>query len=35
MAEKRGIPKDKLIGTIMNCGFTQLVGPTYQSNTTF
>jgi methylmalonyl-CoA mutase N-terminal domain/subunit len=35
MAEKRGIPKEKLIGTIMNCGFTQLVGPTYQSNTTF
>jgi methylmalonyl-CoA mutase N-terminal domain/subunit len=35
MAEKRGIPKEALIGTIMNCGFTQLVGPTYQSNTTF
>jgi methylmalonyl-CoA mutase N-terminal domain/subunit len=35
MAERRAIPKDALIGTIMNCGFTQLVGPTYQSNTTF
>jgi len=35
MAEKRGIPREALIGTIMNCAFTQLVGPTYQSNTTF
>jgi methylmalonyl-CoA mutase N-terminal domain/subunit len=35
LADKRGIPLDRLIGTIMNCGFTQLVGPTYMSNTTF
>ncbi len=35
LARQRGTPLDRLIGTIMNCGFTQLVGPTYQSNTTF
>ncbi len=35
LAQARGTPVDKLIGTIMNCAFTQLVGPTYQSNTTF
>lgn len=35
LAQARGVPLEKLIGTIMNCGFTQLVGPTYQSNTTF
>ncbi len=35
LAQARGIPLDKLIGTIMNCGFTQLVGPNYQANTTF
>ena len=35
LASARGVPLDKLIGTIMNCGFTQLVGPNYQANTTF
>ncbi len=35
LAEKRGIPPDRLIGTIMNCAFTQLVGPTYLANTAF
>lgn len=35
MAKQRGIPWEKLIGTIMNCAITQFVGPTYQSNTTF
>jgi methylmalonyl-CoA mutase N-terminal domain/subunit len=35
LAEKRGIPIDRLIGTIMNCAFTQLVGPTYLANTAF
>lgn len=35
MARERGVPWDKLVGTIMNCAITQLVGPTYQSNTTF
>jgi methylmalonyl-CoA mutase N-terminal domain/subunit len=35
LAEKRGIPADQLIGTIMNCAFTQLVGPTYLANTAF
>jgi methylmalonyl-CoA mutase N-terminal domain/subunit len=35
LAQARGVPLEKLIGTIMNCGFTQLVGPNYQANTTF
>jgi methylmalonyl-CoA mutase N-terminal domain/subunit len=35
MAKEQGIPWEKLIGTIMNCAFTQLVGPTYQANTAF
>jgi methylmalonyl-CoA mutase N-terminal domain/subunit len=35
LAKERGIPWEKLIGTIMNCALTQLVGPTFQSNTTF
>ena len=35
LAKERGIPWEKLIGTIMNCALTQLVGPTYQSNTSF
>lgn len=35
LANERGIPWEKLIGTIMNCPLTQLVGPTYQSITTF
>jgi methylmalonyl-CoA mutase N-terminal domain/subunit len=35
MAQERGIPWEHLIGTIMNCALSQLVGPTFQSNTTF
>ncbi len=35
LAQARGVPIEKLIGTIMNCAFTQLVGPNYQANTTF
>jgi methylmalonyl-CoA mutase N-terminal domain/subunit len=35
LAKRRGIPWDKLIGTIMNCPLTQFVGPTYQAITTF
>jgi len=35
LAKKRGIPWEKLIGTIMNCPLTQFVGPTFQANTTF
>src|SRR4030043_2463690 len=35
MAKERGIPWENLIGTIMNCPFTQLVGPTFQANTAF
>jgi len=35
LARERGIPWEKLIGTIMNCAITQFVGPTYQANTTF
>ncbi|MCX8022067.1 MAG: acyl-CoA mutase large subunit family protein [Syntrophorhabdaceae bacterium] len=35
MAEERGIPWDRLTGTIMNCAITQYVGPTLQSNMTF
>ena len=35
LAKERGIPFEKLIGTIMNCPLTQFVGPTYQANTTF
>jgi methylmalonyl-CoA mutase N-terminal domain/subunit len=35
MAREQGIPWEKLIGTIMNCPFTQLVGPTFQANTDF
>jgi methylmalonyl-CoA mutase N-terminal domain/subunit len=35
LAQARGVPLETLIGTIMNCGFTQLVGPNYQANTTF
>jgi methylmalonyl-CoA mutase N-terminal domain/subunit len=34
-ARKRGVDPGALIGTIMNCGFTQLVGPNYQANTHF
>jgi methylmalonyl-CoA mutase N-terminal domain/subunit len=32
LAQERGIPWEKLIGTIMNCSITQYVGPTLQSN---
>ncbi len=32
LARERGIPWEKLIGTIMNCPITQYVGPTLQSN---
>ena len=35
MAKERGIPWEKLIGTIMNCALTQFVGPTYESVTAF
>lgn len=35
MAREQGIPWENLLGTIMNCAFTQLVGPTYQANTAF
>jgi len=35
MAKEQGIPQENLIGTIMNCCFTQLVGPTFQANTAF
>lgn len=35
MARQRGIPWEKLVGTIMNCALTQFVGPTFQSNTSF
>jgi len=35
VAKKRGIPWDKLRGTIMNCAVTQLVGPNIQADTEF
>ncbi len=35
MAKAQGIPLESLIGTMMNCPFTQLVGPTFQANTDF
>jgi len=35
MATERGVPWESLIGTVMNCPFTQLVGPTFQANTAF
>ena len=35
IARRRGLAPESLIGTIMNCAFTQLVGPTYQANTHF
>ncbi len=35
LAKERGIPWEKLVGTIMNCAISQLVGPTFQSNTSF
>lgn len=35
VAQKQKVDPSKLIGTIMNCAITQLVGPTYQSGTHF
>jgi len=35
LAKERGVPWDKLIGTIMNCALTQFVGPTFQAATSF
>jgi methylmalonyl-CoA mutase N-terminal domain/subunit len=35
VARQKGISWEKLIGTIMNCAFTQFVGPTFQSATSF
>jgi methylmalonyl-CoA mutase, N-terminal domain len=35
MAKAQGVPWESLIGTMMNCPFTQLVGPTFQANTDF
>lgn len=35
MAKEEGVPWESLIGTMMNCPFTQLVGPTFQANTDF
>ncbi len=34
-AKAQGVPFENLIGTMMNCPFTQLVGPTFQANTDF
>jgi methylmalonyl-CoA mutase N-terminal domain/subunit len=34
-AKAQNIPLEDLIGTMMNCPFTQLVGPTFQANTAF
>ena len=35
LAKERGTPWEKLIGTIMNCPLTQVVGPTFQACTSF
>jgi methylmalonyl-CoA mutase N-terminal domain/subunit len=35
MAKELGVSWQNLLGTIMNCPFTQLVGPTLQANTAF
>jgi methylmalonyl-CoA mutase N-terminal domain/subunit len=35
VAQKQKVEPSQLIGTIMNCAITQLVGPTYQSGTHF
>jgi len=35
VAQKQNVGPSRLIGTIMNCAITQLVGPTYQSGTHF
>jgi methylmalonyl-CoA mutase N-terminal domain/subunit len=34
-AKRQGVDVSNLIGTMMNCAITQLVGPTYQSGTHF
>ena len=34
-ARAGGVAQEDLIGTMMNCPFTQLVGPTFQANTAF
>ena len=34
-ARAEGVQWENLIGTMMNCPFTQLVGPTFQANTAF
>jgi methylmalonyl-CoA mutase, N-terminal domain len=35
MARRRGIPEEKLIGTVMNCPLTQLVGPNHEAVSRF
>jgi len=35
LAKERNVAPEALLGTIMNCAFTQLVGPTLQANTHF
>jgi methylmalonyl-CoA mutase N-terminal domain/subunit len=35
IAKRQGVEASNLIGTVMNCAITQLVGPTYQSGTHF
>jgi methylmalonyl-CoA mutase N-terminal domain/subunit len=35
VAKRQGVEPSSLIGTIMNCAITQLVGPTFQSGTHF
>ncbi len=35
VAKRQSVDASKLIGTIMNCAISQLVGPTYQSGTHF
>lgn len=35
LAKEQGVPWKKLVGTVMNCVFTQVVGPTFQSVTSF
>ncbi len=35
MARKRGIPEENLIGTVMNCPLTQLVGPNHEAVSRF
>lgn len=35
IAKKQGVKASNLMGTVMNCAITQLVGPTYQSGTHF